>query len=80
MQLIYARKWALTELNIRSIVKAVTWRFIGSLDTFLLSWIITGQPIIAATITAVEFFTKVALYWLHERIWLKINWGKTQKS
>jgi uncharacterized membrane protein len=73
--LISARKWDLSERNYRSLAKAVTWRFVGSLDTFLLSWFITGHPVIAATITAVEFFTKVALFWIHERIWLKIKWG-----
>ena len=73
---ISAREWALSERNYRSVVKAITWRLIGSFDTFVLSWIITGQPVIAVTITAVEFFTKVVLYWAHERIWLKIKWGK----
>jgi uncharacterized membrane protein len=69
----------LSENNTRSLVKAVTWRFVGSLDTFLLSWLITGHPVIAATITAVEFFTKVGLYWLHERAWLKIKWGTSNE-
>jgi len=77
--LIFVRKWALSEKNTRSLVKAVTWRFVGSLDTFLLSWLITGHPVIAATITAVEFFTKVGLYWLHERAWLKIKWGTSNE-
>ena len=79
MLLIFVRKWALSEKNTRSLVKAVTWRFVGSLDTFLLSWLITGHPVIAATITAVEFFTKVGLYWLHERAWLKIKWGTSNE-
>ena len=69
----------MSENNTRSLVKAITWRFVGSLDTFLLSWLITGHPAIAATITAVEFCTKVVLYWLHERAWLKISWGKTNE-
>ena len=76
MLLISAREWALSERNYRSVVKAIKWRFIGSLDTFVLSWIITGQPVIAVTITAVEFVTKVVLYWAHERIWLKIPWAR----
>jgi uncharacterized membrane protein len=68
-----------TERNYRSLVKAVSWRLVGSMDTFLLSWLITGQPVIAITITAVEFFTKVFLYWLHERIWIKVKWGRSDK-
>lgn len=69
----------MTENSTRSLVKAVTWRFVGSFDTFILSWLITGHPVIAATITAVEFCTKVILYWLHERAWLKISWGRTNE-
>lgn len=68
----------MSEKNYRSITKAITWRAVGSLDTFLLSWIITGQPVVAVTITAVEFYTKVVLYWLHERAWLKVKWGKDE--
>jgi len=45
----------------------------GSLDTFVLSWIITGHASLAFSIAFVELFTKIALYWLHERIWLKIK-------
>ena len=63
------------ESNLRSVVKAISWRLVGSIDTFALSWFITGKPQLAVTITAVEFFTKVALYWLHERAWLRIPWG-----
>jgi uncharacterized membrane protein len=57
----------------KSLFKAVTWRITGSLDTFALSWIITGQVNLAFSIAFVELFTKIALYWLHERIWLKIK-------
>lgn len=66
----------MTEAHWRSFIKAITWRLFGSLDTFILSWIITGHIVIALTITSVEFFTKILLYWLHERIWLKISFGK----
>ena len=57
----------------KSLLKAVTWRITGSLDTFVLSWIITGQANLAVTIAFVELFSKIALYWLHERIWLRIK-------
>lgn len=60
----------------RSIAKAVTWRLTGSIDTFVISWIITGNPVIAGTISAIEVVTKIALYYLHERVWLKISWGR----
>ena len=60
----------------RSLAKAVSWRITGSLDTFLISWLLTGEPKLAAGITAVELVTKISLYWLHERVWLKIKWGQ----
>jgi uncharacterized membrane protein len=60
----------------RSLVKAVSWRATGTIDTFLISWLITGQPIIAASISAIEILTKIGLYWGHERIWNKIKWGR----
>jgi len=67
---------AKTEKPLRSIVKSVSWRVIGTLDTILISWIITGKLTLAFSIGAVELFTKMILYFFHERLWNKINWGK----
>lgn len=64
------------ESNLRSIVKAVSWRALGTFDTFLLSWLITGQVHLAAAIGGAEVFTKMALYWFHERAWNRVNWGR----
>jgi uncharacterized membrane protein len=60
----------------RSIAKAVSWRITGSVDTFILSWIVTGNPVVAGTISALEVITKIVLYYTHERVWLKIHWGR----
>ena len=60
----------------RSVVKAISWRVIGTLDTVLISWIITGKPTLAIAIGAVELFTKMILYYFHERIWNRIQWGR----
>jgi len=57
----------------KSLLKTASWRVTGSLDTFFLSWIITGAATLAFSIAFVELFTKIALYWAHERIWLKIK-------
>jgi adenylylsulfate kinase len=62
--------------NLRSIAKAVSWRTLGTLDTFVLSWIITGQIHLAMAIGGVEVFTKMALYWFHERAWNRVTWGR----
>jgi len=66
----------MNESHIRSITKGITWRITGSVDTFVIAWIITGHATLAASITGVELLTKITLYWLHERIWLKIRWGQ----
>lgn len=63
------------ESHVRSIVKAVSWRVTGSFDTFIIIWFITGRATIALAITGIELFSKVALYWAHERVWLRVKWG-----
>ncbi len=65
-----------SEKPIRSIAKALSWRVIGTLDTLLISYILTGEVVLAASIASIDFLTKMALYFFHERIWNKINWGK----
>ena len=57
----------------RHIAKTVTWRIIGTLDTILLSWFITGSLKWGVTIGGVELFTKMVLYFLHERAWYKFS-------
>jgi len=65
-----------SEKPIRSVAKAVSWRVIGTLDTLLISYLLTGQVAIAASIASIDFITKMFLYFFHERFWNKINWGK----
>jgi uncharacterized membrane protein len=67
----------LTDTNIRSLAKAVSWRITGTVDTFLISWLITGQVALASGIALTEIMTKVGLFWLHERVWNQIRWGKS---
>jgi len=55
----------------RHIAKAVTWRFVGTLDTMLVSWVISGNPLTGLKIGLAEVTTKMLLYYLHERIWFK---------
>ena len=60
----------------RSFAKELTWRTTGTLDTFLISLLITKQPFIAASIASVEVLTKIVLYYFHERVWNKVKWGR----
>ena len=59
----------------RSVLKAISWRIVGTLDTMVLGWIITGNPIMGLKIGALELFTKFILYYFHERIWLRFKFG-----
>jgi len=60
----------------RSILKAISWRTLGTLDTVIVSLFITGSLKMAASIGAVELFTKMILYYFHERAWNKIPFGR----
>ena len=63
------------EAHGRSLAKAVSWRITGTVDTFIISFIVTGKASIAGSIAAVELLTKIGLYYFHERIWAVIPWG-----
>ena len=63
----------------RSILKAISRRIVGTLDTMCLGWIITGSPLVCLKIGALELVTKFALYYLHERIWLRNKYGIKNK-
>jgi uncharacterized membrane protein len=64
------------ETHARSVLKAISWRTLGTLDTFAISWLLTGRVEIAGSIAAVEIATKIVWYYLHERIWAAIQWGR----
>ncbi|NDP20968.1 MAG: DUF2061 domain-containing protein [Paludibacter sp.] len=68
------------EKNYRSIIKAASWRVIGTIDTIAISFIITGNIKFAVSIGGVELFTKMFLYYLHERGWNKISFGKIEQK
>ena len=59
----------------RSILKTLSWRVVGTLDTMFLGWFITGDPTVGLKIGALELVTKFVLYYFHERIWLRCNFG-----
>ena len=60
----------------RILAKSLTWRIMSTAVSFLLIWVITGNPLIAVNIAVINFFLKYILYYLHERVWEKhIKWG-----
>ena len=64
------------EKPIRSVAKALSWRVVGTLDTLIVSYVLTGEITLAASIASVDFITKLILYFFHERLWNVIKWGK----
>jgi uncharacterized membrane protein len=61
--------------NLRHVLKAITWRFIGTIDTMIIGWITTGNLKIGFTIGGFELLTKTILYYIHERLWHRSNFG-----
>lgn len=68
------------EAHRRSFAKAVSWRILGSLDTFLLSWLFTSSVKAAGAIAISEVLTKMVLYYFHERAWANIRWGVSREA
>lgn len=69
-------KQSLSDSQGRSILKAISWRVIGTLDTIIISWFIAGDLSIAFSIGSIELLTKFILYYCHERAWNFIRIGK----
>lgn len=65
-----------SEKPLRSFFKSISWRIIGTLDTVVISWWVTGTLQMAFTIGSIELITKMILYFFHERLWNIIKWGK----
>ena len=59
----------------RHIAKTISWRIVGTMDTMLLAWIITGNPITGLKIGLAEVITKMILYYFHERTWYRVDYG-----
>jgi uncharacterized membrane protein len=59
----------------RSLAKTVSWRVLGSIDTALVSYVVTGNLVFATSIASAEVITKMILYYLHERAWARVKWG-----
>ena len=59
----------------RHLAKAITWRIVGTLDTILLGWFISGDFKVGASIGLLELLTKMVLYYIHERAWYQSDFG-----
>jgi uncharacterized membrane protein len=66
------------DAHLRSLIKGVSWRATGSMDTTVISLLVTGHSGSAFRIGGIEVITKITLYYLHERLWAGIRWGKAR--
>jgi len=64
------------EKNIRSIIKGISWRVVATTTTVIIVYLFFGRLDLAIAAGLIETLLKVALYWLHEKIWQRIRWGK----
>ncbi|MBI2419273.1 MAG: DUF2061 domain-containing protein [Ignavibacteriales bacterium] len=65
------------ESRSRSLAKAISWRFVGAVVTFAVSWAVTGSVTFAVSISVIETVGKTALFYVHERMWARIPLGVT---
>ncbi len=75
-----SKKGIIGESRMRHVIKTFTWRGVGTLDTMLLSWLITGNPLTGLKIGLSELLTKMILYYLHERVWYRTNYGLPNRN
>lgn len=66
------------ETHARSVAKALSWRVMGSLATAALVFVFTRRLTLSLAVGGVEFVSKIALFWLHERVWDRVRYGKRQ--
>ena len=57
------------ESRLRSLLKGLSWRFVATLTTIAIAWIVTGAMDLALEIGAIEVIVKILIYYAHERAW-----------
>ncbi len=78
---LHERLWYKTNIlksvssKLRHAIKTVSWRIVGTIDTMMMGWIVSGNPMTGLKIGGLELVTKMGLYYLHERIWYRSNYG-----
>ena len=80
---IHEQAWFKSDMadsNKKHIIKTFSWRFFGTIDTVVFSWLITGNPLIGLKIGLFETVSKILLYFGHEKLWYKINYGLDKRN
>jgi len=73
-------KSSVVDSNKRHVIKTFTWRIIGTIDTVLFGWMITGNTFEGLQIGMAETATKLLLYFGHEKLWYRVNFGLDQRN
>ena len=63
----------------RHLAKTLTWRVTATITTIIITWLITGDKTAGLAVGSIEFFAKMTIYYFHERVWYKNNWGVIKK-
>lgn len=61
----------------RSLAKSLTWRIIAILSTFVVGYVLSGSVAFAASLSFISNLINFVLYYVHERLWIRVNWGKS---
>lgn len=64
------------EKPVRSVLKAISWRIVATVTTILLAFAFTGNWTISASIGVAEVIVKIAVFYMHERLWNLTNFGR----
>ncbi|MTI31287.1 DUF2061 domain-containing protein [Xanthovirga aplysinae] len=67
-----AIKKTVGDSQLKSLLKAISWRIVGTIDTIVISFLITGKLTLAISIGSIEVFSKIMLFYVHERLWGKL--------
>ena len=70
----------IVDSNKRHLIKTFSWRTIGTVDTIIFGWILTGNPLTGLKIGGSETLSKMILYYGHEKLWYKINFGLDKRN
>ncbi|MFQ5493185.1 MAG: DUF2061 domain-containing protein [Candidatus Dojkabacteria bacterium] len=70
----------MSDSHIRSVVKGISWRVSATLMTIVISFVITGKVDVALSIGTIEFALKILWFYIHERMWIVIKWGRIKQG
>jgi uncharacterized membrane protein len=64
----------------RTLLKTLSWRIISLIVTFFISWYVTGSTLFAVSISVADTLSKFVMYYMHERAWVNVRWGRKRKN